>query len=621
MKTPNAPAPEESLSLSFDEGSNNFNKNYQQKTKENTKTLAPHFKQTPNPTKPGLNKSNNSKVPRQPFKQITPQDQGNSQNGFLSRGKPVLTGRNQVTRKREDKENTPLTSKYVTQGNIKSLFADTGGNVQSFSGRNEKILRSQSVGDHQRKVLPDQNPSNRRVSAEVTHVKKRKRYNSEEVQSYQIIQQPSNRTRAISHSSLTLSDDDSLSDISLDSSISKKNEMRRLPSKSPSNLNNSNQISPKHFSKPSPSNSEYLSETCMSKQQTDSSKLKYQSSRDDVDIKKQNNSNVCQNSPNFSGNVSSHGRSPKLTDHDVQCTAVTSKNSKRQSRSGESPRQSNSYTDGRRVSDMVMRQPLPSNSNTGAPVVCQGNPRLGNNLKQCDSRDSFNSGHNMYGAPRDVVNIPTNKPFVNPSHQQNVVPKSRDLPKQPSNRRFANASETKYDHMILDTGIISEPTPDTFMKTDSESSTKCNNQKSSPNRPSNESLSASDHSKNKSENCSLQQSLNACNDSSRLISPVRVSNDSLHHSPRRYASHRFNCEMASQSGNFVFVDAETQKIARREVIQQQKKEEKHSSNLELEEQVKRQEDMIRVLQEQVRFFSIRIGFSAADVLKFSQVGV
>lgn len=620
METPNAPAPEESLSLSFDEGSNNFNNNNHQKTKGNTKTLAPHFKQTPNPTKPVSNKSNSSKVPRQPFKQITPQDQVNSPNGLLNRGKPVLTSGNQVTRKREDKENTPLTSKYVAQGNIdrKSPCASTVGNVESFSERNEKVHRSQSFGNHQRRVLSDQNPSNRRVSMEVTQVKKRKRYNSEEVQSHQILQQPVNRTRANSHSSLTpsaLSDDDSPSNISLDSSITKNNEMRRLPSQSPSNLNKSNQLSPKRFSKSSPSNSEYLPETCMSKQQTDgyysdhvtnqpskrdSCKLKYQSSPDDVKSKKQNNSKVCQNSSNFSGNVSSHGKSAKLTNHDIQCAAVTSEKSKRQSRSGASSRQ-------RQVSDMVMRQPLPKNSDT-----------LRNNLKQCDSRDSFNSGHTMYGAPRDVIKVRTNQPSVIPSHQQNVFAKSRDLSKQPSNRRFVgtdtDATETKYDHMIF------EETADTFMKADSESSTKYNNQKSSLNGPSSESLSASDHqeSENKSEKCSQQQSPHACNDPSRQISPDCLSKDSSQHSPSRYAPHRPNSELASKPGDFVFANVETQRIGRLEANQQQKKEEKHSSNLELEQQVKRQEDMIRVLQEQV---SLRIGFSAGGVLKFSKAGV
>ena len=43
QETPNAPAPEESLSLSFDEGSNNFDKNHSQRTLENPKKSCSTF--------------------------------------------------------------------------------------------------------------------------------------------------------------------------------------------------------------------------------------------------------------------------------------------------------------------------------------------------------------------------------------------------------------------------------------------------------------------------------------------------------------------------------------------------------------------------------------------------
>ena len=557
------------------------------------------------------NKANNSTVSRQPFKQITPQDQANSPNSFLSRGKPVLTSRNQVNRKREDKENTPLTSKYVAQGNInqKSPCAGLRGNFESFSERNEKVLGSQSVGNHQRNVLTDQNLSNRRVLVEITQVKKRKRYNSEEVQSCQNMEQSVNRTRANSHSSLDLSHDDGLGDISLDSSIAKNNVLRRLPSnQSPSDLSNSNQPSPKSLSKPSLSNSEYLPETCRSKQPADcrysdhvtnqSSKrnscmLKHQSPRGDVDDKKQSNSNARQSCSNFPENVSSQrinenpeqryvdDRRPTLSPHDVQCTTV---NSKRQSCSGTSSRASKSYANQRQVSEIVMRQPSPKNSDSGPLHVYHDNPH------QDDSRGSLNSG---------------NQPSDNHLHQQNAFAKSHDLPNQPSNRRFietdTNASKTKHDQMTLDGNAVSEQTADAFMKTDCKFSTKYHNQNSSPKRPTSANVSAYEYeeAENKSENCSHKRSLNSCDDAACQISENRIINDSSDHSPGRYISHRPNSELSSKPGDFVFANVESQTIAQRGLERELKKEEKHSSNRELEEQVKRQEDMIRVLQEQV----------------------
>ena len=621
-KTPNAPAPEESLSLSFDEGSNSFNKNNQEKTKENSKSLAPRFKQTPNPAKPVPNKANSSTVSRQPFKQITPQDQANSPNSFLSRGKPVLASRNQVSRKREDKENTPLTSKYVAQGNInqKSPCAGLRGNIESFSERNEKVLGSQSVGNHQRNMLADQNLSNRRVLVEITQVKKRKRYNSEEVRSCQNMEQSVNRTRANSHSSLDLSHDDSLGDISLDSSIAKNNVPRRLSSnQSPSDFRNSNQPSPKSLSKPSLSNSEYLPDTCRSKQpadcrysdhvtnqssKRDSCKLKHQSPRGDVDSKRQSNPNARQNCSNFSENVSSHrinenpeqryvdDRSPTLSPHDVQCTTV---NSKRQSCSGTSSRPSKSYANQRQVTEMVMRQPSPKNSDSGPLHVYHGNPH------QDDFCDSFNSGNTVFREQKDAVKV-ANQPSNNHLHQQNAFAKSHDLPNQPSNRRFietdTNATETKRHQMTLDGIAISEQTADTFMKADSKFSTKYHNQNSSPKRPTSANVSAYDYEEagNKSGNCSHRR---ASNDTTCQISTIRVTNDSSDHSPGRYVSHQPDSELSSKPGDSVFANVESQTIAQRGLERQLKKEEKHTSNRELEEQVKRQEDMIRVLQEQV----------------------
>ena len=614
VKTPNAPAPEESLSLSFDEGSNNFDKNHSQRMRENTKTLAPRFKQTPKPTKPLPNKSGSFKISRQPFKQITPQEQGNSPN---SRGKPVLATRNQLSRKGENKENTPLTSRNVLQGNInrKSPGGGTGENTVPFPERNNKIPRSRSVGNHQQKALSDLNSSNPRLP--VTDIGERRRHHSEDVQSYRV-QQPDelHRTRTNSHSSLALTDDDNLSDISLDSSLTKDNEVRRLSNQSPINLNQSNQPSANHSPKPLPSNAKYLSKQPVDRpysdrvtdqpSKSDACNLNHQSPRGNVNSRNQSKADTRQNSPKVFGNVRQTSPSPQPDNHQIslisdnprkhnlnyknlqptnpdihQCARTTSDSKGRRSSAGRSPQPCNRDTTQRRLSAVDMRQPSRTHSDNGTAVVEHDHSQLGNNLMQGDSSHSYHTSSNMPRVPKDIVSMPTYQPPNNHPHQQTMFAKSGDMTNQRVDTN-AQASDTNASDMMKasasDSGDTVQQSSEIFtgMNTNSESSTKRNNQKLSPKRPNSAASYHSESDKN-SRNFIPQQSTIICNDTPHQISSNHGSNDSL------------------------------QQPARRVVNEQQKIEEKLASNKELEEQVKRQEDMIRVLQEQVWLFYFSIG--------------
>lgn len=625
MKSPNAPAQEESLSLSFDEGSNNFVNKHSEQTRENTKTLlAPRFKQTPNPTKPGPNKSDSFKLSRQPFKQITPQDQGNSPNSFLNRGKPVLASRNQENRKGEDKENTPLTSRNVPQGNVNqtSLSGGTRENTVPFSERNN-VPRRHSVGNHHQKALSGQNSSNPRVPVKVKQFGKRKRYRSEDVQSYEV-QQPDelHRIRRNSHSSFALSDDDDLSDISLDSSFTKNNEVRCSSNHSPSTLNQFNQPSPNHSPKPLPSNSEYLPGTRTSKppvdrpysdcisdkpSKSDSCNLNHQSPRDDVNRTNQSNANTRQNSPKVSGNVRRSSPSPQSnnlqrsllisnnperqysndrnlqpTNPDIhQCTGITS-NSGRHSFAGRSPQHCNRDTAQERIS-IDMRQPSPKNSDNGTPVVYHGNPHLGNNLRQGDSSHIFHTSNNMPGVQKGIVRVPTDQPSDN---QPVMFAKSGDMTNQCCDID-AEASQTKYGDMMKASASNAGSTFEFF-------SAASYHQESDKN----------------ARNSIQQQSPNICNDTTHQISSNRVSN---HHgnsqqSPSyvNHASHRPKPETILTPIDSEITNVEAQENARHVVQLKKEYLEKLGSSKQLEEQVKKQEDMLRVLQEQVWFFSAAI---------------
>ncbi len=261
---------------------------------------------------------------------------------------------------------------------------------------------------------------------------------------------------------------------------------------------------------------------------------------------------------------------------------------------GRSPQPSNRDTIQRRPSDVDMRQPARKHSDNGTAVVNHDHYQLGNNLMQGDSSHSYNTSNNMPRVPKGIVRMPTYQPSDNFSHQQTMFAKSGDMTNQRVDTN-AQASDTNASDMMKaqasDSGDTVQQSSEIFtdMNTNSESSTEHNNQKLSPKRPNSAASYHSESDKN-SRNFIPQQSPIICNDTPHQISSNHGSNDSL------------------------------QQQARRVVNEQQKKEEKLASNKELEEQVKRQEDMIRVLQEQVWLFylsKILVRCSYSRIVKYT----
>ena len=259
-----------------------------------------------------------------------------------------------------------------------------------------------------------------------------------------------------------------------------------------------------------------------------------------------------------------------------------------------------------------MRQPSPKNSDNGTPVVYHGNPHLGNNLRQGDSSHTFHTSNNMPGVQKGIVRMPTDQPSDN---QPVMFAKSGDMTNQCCDID-AEASHTKYGDMMKasasNAGSTVQQSPGTSMKADSESSTKYNNQKSTLKRPNNGISAASYHpeSDKNARNSIQQQSPNIWNDTTHQISSNRVSN---HHgnsqqSPSyvNHASHRPKPETILTPIDSEITNVEAQENARHVVQLKKEYLEKLASSKQLEEQVKKQEDMLRVLQEQVWFFSAAI---------------
>ena len=518
------------------------------------------------------NNSDSFKISRQPFKQITPPDQSNSPNSLQNRGKPVLASRNQVNRKGENKENTPLTSRYIPQGSItrKPPTKSTDENTFPFCYEKSKNSpRSQSVGNEQQNALSDLNSSNR--SLPLTDFGNRKRHHSEGVQSCQV-RQPNNLHQTSANSSLALSDDDNLSHISLDSSFTNNHEVRRFANQSPTTRNPSN---PPHSPEAFPTNCQYLPMARSSKHsdhlmdqtlKSDFCTLN-QSSPSGVNSRIQNKAESRQNSPEVSGNV--HQTSPQSdniqrslstsdkpgqqnlnymnfqpTNPDInQCKRITSADKKRRSFAGRSPQPFNRDTIQRQPSDN--RQPSPKNTDDGTSAVYH---RVNPHLTQGESRRTSNTSNNMPEEPKGIV---THQPSDNSPQHQTMFAKSGDL----TNQRVdidSQASERTY-------GDIMEAPGSSFsdsmqrIKPNSHSSTKHSNQTFSAKRR---------------------------NSAGRAAAPHIPESDP-------------NTELANSSSETANVEVHCV------TNEQQKEAQQLANNQELEEQVRRQEGMIRILQEQV----------------------
>lgn len=532
MKTPNTPAPEESLSLSFDEGSNNSaGDKISQRTKGNTAQLAPRFNQTPNSTKRVSNNSSSYKISRQPFKQITPKSQGNGMNCAKNQGnamnKPTRVTTSLVYRKNDDKENTPLTSKDLPRVGT--------GKTTGLHGY--KDARKQSIDHHQEKTSV-QKSSNPRVRTEVSRVLTRKRYHSEDVLSF-IPQQlgDSHRARANSLSSLAPSDVDN--DISLDVS-----EVKCSPS--PSNLDAPRD--PPFYADPGAKETpkRHFHHDCNHKHFLENDQMR-----------NQGNEIACQSSPKISDNVqqilpsqsnqraqineprcfSAHcveGCQP--TDNTRQIKRNTAENDGQEAFNVESSQTCNHDTTQRRISDVRKR----------VDGVSKDFIRLPSNQSDSHSNQELCNVHN-------VVN------------QQDMFSKSDDMTNKLSDRNFPSAQpdQTKYDHATktpsLHPGTGVQQSSDTCKNTagDRPSATQRN---SLPKR-------SSDIN---SENFTQQQAPNKCDDATHQVSTSPV----------------FSRQLNADKNGLV-------------IREQQSKEENLVSNKELKDQVKRQEEMIRVLQEQV----------------------
>ena len=535
-----------------------------------------------------MTKSKNVKIHRQPFKQVTPQYQGSSPNTFTNRGKSGLVTSNQVSRKEENKENTPLTSRNIPQSNInrKSRSASTGNNTGDYLS--EKMNDINFVDNKQEKTL-----------TKVIQTGQRKSYHNENYQPYQVQQTEGlHRARSTSHSSISLSDDDDVSDVS--TTFTTNHDVSPLH-------NNQTPTDRIQYNQPLINNRERLPVRRDSKQpecrsnfhhvsakpvKGDSCALKRPSHRSYVQNQNQSNGCYVQTSPTVSNNMQEPLPSPQnnthlerqccnegnsqSTNHDInQCTRITSDyNAEKQS--------------------VCNKRSESFNHDTDQNLSC---------LDIQKARPKFSSNYEMHTIPKQFIKCPTFQQSDN-LQQVSMSPKCSNVANLGNVVDInTQACQTKNDAVIsLAGGPISNTTsqlsPNTCMKNNSEFSKQCNDrQNTSVKIPSSASSVLRNQYNQDSENPVQSQSQNISNNTEQPVSSNHVSNDFPQQPFNYQASHNAAAEITLHPSGSEIAKHKTEENTA--VGGKLRKEEKLPVNKELEEKLKRQEDMIKVLQEQV----------------------
>lgn len=503
-------------------------------------------------------------------------------------------------------------SHQISQNPRRSLGQGTRQKAVLLSDRNTNIQRCQSVGTYSEEPLPSAKSWN------VERGEKRRRYHSEDIQSYRA-QHPNelNPSCGDSHYSSAPFDDDSPSVCS----FTEDYDGIRIPNQSPVTHDRSNQRSPsnsKHFPRIRTSKQ---SVGRMNTSQTTNSNPRdtsHQSPDDDKRNRNARNENARQNFI-VSGRVSASDdrQKPLGTSNNLQMLFSNCghpqpinpdihPNSKPASKTGRNMcnnsssqhcQQSPSYE---RVSNLTIRQPSQKNCDDGTSVVySHDNPQVVNKLIHCNSGMTFYDDIDCVEA-KTLTSMPNYQPCDYQPDEKSRFSES-DRPTTQCITPNDHSNRIQYGDNMIDTAL-GEQSPGNLVECDGEHLLNYRTQTSSQKRHNNSSsLGTSYHQESVKNdgNSTPWPSPNTCNDAPPHISPARGSNESPRHSPS-YVSRHPASQTLTQT-NYESVNDGSQKQERCEIIEEQTRGQQFSNNKELEEQVKRQEDMIRVLQEQVPF--------------------